>query len=315
MTVKSYQYVRTEYDDNYFSRLIPLVHITTKSDRTYKVPQYKVDKYGNRHYLYIVHADNPPYHKVMRCITTENNIIVKEHEFLTNQFYRSYRKFNRRCDDFVSSFSNLLEEKKILCVRLDLTLPKHNTKTNIVSFMDIIKKKLRRDNIELCGYIWKYEIGEEKYLFHYHVMLAISRPDNPSNVIFNANTLKEIWGFRAYSRYIYRDLADEINYMRKNNKLFITSKTKRNVYKLYSSSSKFTPPKVKQSTVDSSQVNIEQISTRVTERETPYRLTLAFPAHLVTNWIPKASSAIGKVSKLIKTRIINFGRAIWQSSA
>jgi hypothetical protein len=229
-----FEYVKTEYNPYYNLQLTPLVYITNKSDKALKRQQYIIDEHGNKHLLYIADADNPPYQKLFKAVGINN----EEYTFSVNNYYVSYKNLNKKLDEFKKVYAELHQQKKITCLRIDLTMPEHNNRMTISKFTDYLKKNITRKGINFYGYLWKYEIGMKNYLFHYHLLLIIGVYENNERTkqLFDNKKLEDIWGHRVYVKYIDDEFDNNINYLRKNNKKFITSKTKRCVYKLFGSS-------------------------------------------------------------------------------
>ena len=71
-------------------------------------------------------------------------------------------------NDFLKTYSSLYRQHKISILTIVVNEESYLT---ISKFMNTISRKLKRKGISKLGYVWSRDIGEKRFVKHYHLLL------------------------------------------------------------------------------------------------------------------------------------------------
>ncbi|MEI8338280.1 MAG: hypothetical protein WCF92_04025, partial [bacterium] len=98
-------------------------------------------------------------------------VIVKEIE--TNDLKASNHRKIKAVDKWCNYWQPIYKQKK--CSLFFITLTQLNkARISIVSLMDVLKKNLKRNDIQLLDYLWILEVSEGLHA-HYHLVISTER--------------------------------------------------------------------------------------------------------------------------------------------
>ncbi|MFA6923107.1 MAG: hypothetical protein WC223_02535 [Bacteroidales bacterium] len=138
-------------------------------------------------------------------------------------------KRNKYLLEFLYKYKKYFEKKEISILTGVINL-EHYTK--IGSFVSDFKKKLKRKNIDVYGYVWVRDFGNEMFKIHAHILIATAR--------INETTFSNLFSKKTHSKYNFqfaKSIGKLTNYLKKKELYGV------NKMRAYSKSRKFLTPK------------------------------------------------------------------------
>ena len=81
-------------------------------------------------------------------------------------------KRNHYLDTFISTYEKSYYEQSISILGIIVNVSDY---PSIKKFLEMLKKKLKRKDIETLGYVWLRDVGDKVAEPHFHIMLASTR--------------------------------------------------------------------------------------------------------------------------------------------
>ncbi len=91
---------------------------------------------------------------------------------LVTDLQQRKNKRNLHLDNFITTYDNLQKEGLVSILGIVVNVSEYNT---ISKFLDSMRKKLKRKNIDTLGYVWVRDSGDRKAIPHFHIMIATSK--------------------------------------------------------------------------------------------------------------------------------------------
>jgi hypothetical protein len=89
--------------------------------------------------------------------------------FLITDLQQRKNKRNQHLDNFIKTYSNNCRDNVVSILGIVVNVCDY---PSISKFLDSIKKKLKRKNIQALGYVWVRDSGDRRAIPHFHLMLA-----------------------------------------------------------------------------------------------------------------------------------------------
>lgn len=97
---------------------------------------------------------------------------------------------NQYLDIFISTYEKSYFDNSISILGIIVNISDYPT---VTKFLEMLKKKLKRKNIETLGYVWLRDSGEKRAEPHFHVILACER--------ISSDTFKKLFSKKKKSNY------------------------------------------------------------------------------------------------------------------
>jgi hypothetical protein len=109
---------------------------------------------------------------------------------LVTDLQQRKNKRNQHLDSFIKTYSNDYNDNIVSILGIVVNVPDY---PSISKFLDSIKKKLKRKNIQPLGYVWVRDLGERRAIPHYHIMLATTK--------ITSDEFKKLFSKKRHSKY------------------------------------------------------------------------------------------------------------------
>ena len=137
-------------------------------------------------------------------VDVETGEVIRAEVYDTNEIKSSNGSKIRRLDRFCMHFQPLYQRREVSLLFMTFTQA-DKADTNISGVMSALKKRLKRRDVGLHGYIWTAEVSEKLH-FHYHVCVAIDRLHVVGGSMPEWLKLDDVWGRRTQVEFVKRNV-------------------------------------------------------------------------------------------------------------
>jgi hypothetical protein len=150
----------------------------------------------------------------------ENGEVLGQAVYTTDDLKSGNNRKIKAVDRFTDFFNPLYKFHKVSLLFFTLTIA-NQSRITIAQTIDILKKRCKRNNVNLKGYLWIIEVSPEGLHVHYHLVLATDRVNLKGGIIPDYFKLDNVWGART-----------QVGFVKKNVKYYLSKYFKKNNYRI-----------------------------------------------------------------------------------
>lgn len=124
---------------------------------------------------------------------------------LTAGNYRKIKAVNKFCE----RFKPLYAKREVSMLFYTLTLA-NQAKTNIRDCLKAFRKRLKRHDVNLHGYVWVLEISDSLHV-HYHAMVVIDRINIRGLDMPSYLKLDDLWGANTQVQFVKKNIQSYLS--------------------------------------------------------------------------------------------------------
>lgn len=130
--------------------------------------------------------------------------LVHQEVYRTDDFKQSNGRKIKCLDRFCNHFQPLYARKQVSILFYTLTIA-NQAKMDIKGIVDVFKKRFKRRDVKVYGYIWTAEVSEGLH-FHYHIAVAVDRLNLRGSKLPAWMILENAWGARTQVEFVKRNI-------------------------------------------------------------------------------------------------------------